>query len=177
MTNGDEGPLPPLLRAAVTELKRPVRLSPDLADRVMAEVRRPAWQRRVRWWLRPRALPVSPLTGLAAAAAVVLLLLRAFGGEAAPAPQAVQVQFVLRAPEAGHVAVVGDFNDWDAGATPLRRLDGGTGIWVVDLPLTPGHHEYAFVVDGGRWVADPAAPAGRQDDFGRPNSILTVLAS
>jgi 1,4-alpha-glucan branching enzyme len=69
--------------------------------------------------------------------------------------------------------VVGDFNHWDVHATPLRRPAAG-GQWHAAVKLTPGRHVYAFVVDG-RWVPDPAAPRAVDDDFGSPNSVLTVL--
>ncbi|HEX6631274.1 MAG TPA: isoamylase early set domain-containing protein, partial [Gemmatimonadaceae bacterium] len=96
---------------------------------------------------------------------------------AAPAvatPDTVQVvTFVLVAPGARRVALVGDFNDWDVGATQLRPAPAGR-LWSVEVPLTPGRHRYAFVVDGERWLADPAAPRAPGPDFGSPNSVVTV---
>ena len=82
------------------------------------------------------------------------------------------VRFRLRAPGARGVAVVGDFNRWDRAATPLGARHGGE--WTADVPLTPGRHAYAFVVDGRRWVLDPAAPAERDPDFGRAHSVTVV---
>jgi 1,4-alpha-glucan branching enzyme len=83
------------------------------------------------------------------------------------------VEFVLVAPGASSVAVVGDFNDWDAGASPMRRAaDGET--WSATVPLTAGHHTYAFVVDGTRWLADPVAPLASGDGFGTPSSVILV---
>jgi 1,4-alpha-glucan branching enzyme len=79
---------------------------------------------------------------------------------------------VLVAPEAASVVVVGDFNDWLAGATPLEAVNGG--LWAVTVPLTPGRYRYAFLVDGSTWVPDPGAPRALNDDFGRPNSVLTL---
>jgi len=32
-------------------------------------------------------------------------------------------------------------------------------------------------VDGSRWLADPAAPAARDDEFGTPSSVVTVGGS
>jgi hypothetical protein len=81
------------------------------------------------------------------------------------------VRFTLRAPSARRVAVVGDFNRWDPAATPLAA---DAGVWAVEVPLTPGRHAYAFVVDGRRWVLDPAAPRERDPDFGRSHSVTVV---
>lgn len=97
----------------------------------------------------------------------------------APARDTVYVtRFMLIAPGAKHVALVGDFNGWDHGATPLTAVasSGSGGVWTVDLHLTPGRYTYAFLVDGKRWVADPRAPRALGDDFGRPSSMLTVRA-
>lgn len=93
-------------------------------------------------------------------------------GTPLPAGEAV-TRFMLVAPTAAEVAVVGDFNDWDSGATPLVKV-AGQGVWTVEVPLRPGRYSYAFLVDGQRWIADPAAPRAVGDDFGRPSSVVTV---
>lgn len=83
------------------------------------------------------------------------------------------VRFVFVAPRAGKVSVVGDFNQWNPKAMPLRRL--GDGTWVADVPVAPGRYAYAFVVDG-RIEVDPSAPRADDGDFG-VNSILMVRGS
>jgi 1,4-alpha-glucan branching enzyme len=90
-------------------------------------------------------------------------------------PESVYVKFVLYAPAASQVALAGTFNRWDPGTTPLARV-GGEGVWTVTVALPVGQHQYAFVVDGRRWVVDPAAPAV-DDGFGRRNSIMSVNPS
>src|SRR5687768_7330337 len=82
------------------------------------------------------------------------------------------VQFMLVAPTARRVALVGEFNDWDPGATPMARAPGGA--WHVALPLTQGRHVYAFVVDGSAWVPDPQAPLAPERWFGSGNSVMLV---
>jgi hypothetical protein len=79
--------------------------------------------------------------------------------------------FVLVAPQAKHVSVVGDFNQWNPTATPLVRADKD-GPWTVTLPLDAGRHVYSFMVDG-RWTSDPSAPLA-PDGFGHANSVLMV---
>lgn len=86
------------------------------------------------------------------------------------------VKFVFVAPHATNVSVVGDFNQWDAKATPMVR-DGDTGVWTVTVPIATGRHLYSFLLvgaDGERWVADPNAPAAPDDGFGRVNSVVLV---
>jgi hypothetical protein len=81
------------------------------------------------------------------------------------------VSFSFEAPSAMRVVLVGDFNAWDPEATPLVR--GPRGTWEVSVPLVPGRHVYAFVVDGSRWAIDPLAPRG-DDDFGQPSAVKLV---
>lgn len=164
------------LRLLAAVDRRPVRF-PDLTARVMAAIakrpRRKFWHRvfepreiriRVRPWL------VAP--ALAAAAALLLWVGRASPNAAtSTSPGLVTVRFVLSAPDAHDVGVAGTFNQWDASATPLVRT--GAGVWTATISLPAGEHQYAFVVDGARWVPDPAAPAV-DDGFGRRNSVLTL---
>ncbi len=71
------------------------------------------------------------------------------------------VLFAVWAPNASHVAVVGDFNGWDARRHPMRsRL--GAGIWELFIPgITAGAvYKYALVSASGEalpWKADPLA--------------------
>lgn len=175
MTRDDDPQLDALLQAVASELKRPVPTDPFLATRVLAEVRKSAPRRAVEWFLRPRQVPLSPAAGLLWAAAIA-----GFAFFIRPVPTAASVegvQFVLFAPAASSVALVGDFNDWDPSATPLAPSAERSGTWQVALPLSAGRHEYAFVVDGTEWRADPLAPQGPGDEFGTPNSVLTVTES
>jgi hypothetical protein len=82
------------------------------------------------------------------------------------------VRFVIVAPNAARVSVVGNFNGWDPGAAPMERLGGGDA-WIRELVLEPGRHAYAFFVDGAIQV-DPSAPRAAEDDFGIPSSALVV---
>ena len=82
-----------------------------------------------------------------------------------------RVQFVFVAPRASRVSVVGDFNDWDVAATPLTSAGG---VWSGQLDVPFGRHDYAFVVDGERWVRDPNAPQAPADEFGSGYSVLVV---
>jgi 1,4-alpha-glucan branching enzyme len=82
------------------------------------------------------------------------------------------VRFQLAAPNAHTVALVGDFNDWSRDAIILQPADK-PGVWTASVPLKPGRHEYAFVVDGKRWVPDPYANT-HTDEFNVESSIVHV---
>jgi hypothetical protein len=161
----------------LADLPAELRAEGDEALRLLAAVDRtdvsvPAVTWRVMSALerrRRRVLPWLLAPALAIAAALVLWL-----RPGAPVPPAslVTVRFVLVAPDARQVSLAGTFNQWDAHATPLIR-SGPNGVWTATLTLPAGQHQYAFVVDGARWVSDPGAPAV-DDGFGRRNSVLTL---
>jgi hypothetical protein len=125
------------------------------------------------WRMRP---------SLAIAAGIVLLAAGVVIGRSMHEPAALvtsqvsvtaaNVRFVYVAPGAANVSLVGDFNQWNPTAKPLRRL--GDGTWITDIPLAPGRYAYAFVVDG-KVVTDPSAPRAT-GDFGE-NSIVMVRGS
>ena len=177
------------LARMIAVLKEPVTLDPAITTRVMAELKGraapasggPAPQGA--WWRRRWTIRLGPLGAFAVAgglAAIIFTSQRAgrragvesVGRAAAVAHLSGQTQFVLVAKDARAVALVGDFNDWSLSATPLARSDSN-GVWWVTVPLVPGRYRYAYVVDGTVWRPDPAAPAA-QDEFGRPNSVLTI---
>ena len=87
---------------------------------------------------------------------------------------AVPTQFVFDDRTARRVSIVGEFNGWTAGKTPLTRLE--SGLWTVTVPLTPGRHVYAFVLDDTLVKADPRAPKVRDADYGREGSVVMVFA-
>ena len=89
-----------------------------------------------------------------------------------PAPR-VMVRFMLHAPKASKVALVGDFNDWAVDQTQLADPDQN-GIWSVSVPLSPGRYQYKFVLDGKQWVVEPDAAAYHPDGFGGKNSLLEI---
>ena len=183
MANNDD-----LIARVVDTLKAPVAIDPELDRRVMAEIASGTEAKRsISWWSRRWTIQLTPAGALAAAAVFGTIV---FGGvqyaqRSAPAampvvtvatPPAGQdarvMQFVLVAPDAKSVSLVGDFNDWNEASTQLKR-QSADGVWWVTVTLPPGRYRYAFVVDGTAWRNDPDAPSA-EDDFGRPNSVVTV---
>lgn len=70
----------------------------------------------------------------------------------------------------GPVSVVGDFNEWDPTATPMRRLSSS---YVAAMSLEPGMR-YAFRYFGpdAGWFNDSAAHDYEVNEWGDTNSIL-----
>lgn len=150
---------------------------PSLDAAVLARIRwAPVGARPTvwRWLVAPQRVSIRPIV-LALAASLALLLWSPWrAGDAGPVvPRTMLVRFELLAPEAASVTLAGSFNAWSPAAIPLVP-SATPGIWTVTLPLTLGSHEYMFVVDGQRWIADPTAHAQVDDGFGRTNSVIVV---
>jgi hypothetical protein len=177
----------PWLEDAISRLQVPVQRSPGVVDAVIraalesgpdfASPRETRFRRRIWTWLTHPEIALSPL---AAAAIVVVLVASTLSIQhglsddrrTTDAASLVNLhQFVLVAPNAASVSLVGDFNGWSLGATPLERQGS---VWSVEVSLPPGRHVYAFVVDGEEWVADASAPRAPEDEFGRPSSVILV---
>ncbi len=195
--------LTPEERAAAASIERAIhetrafvdaRPAPDLAAGVMRQIeplglrpatrRHRAWARFVGtlWTARQVSFQFRPAYGLLAAGAVALAVFVSDGWRS-PADGAASsvvsatvaprlfVQFRLEAPDASTVRLAGSFTDWQ----PQHALHQTVpGTWTITLALPPGVHDYAFVVDGQRWVADPFAQAV-DDGFGGTNSRIALV--
>jgi 1,4-alpha-glucan branching enzyme len=79
--------------------------------------------------------------------------------------------FLFLGPQAKHVSVIGDFNNWSPNANPMKRQpDGG---WTAQIALTHGHHQYVYLVDGVRTL-DPRAQGTGRDQNNERVSLLAV---
>jgi hypothetical protein len=81
-------------------------------------------------------------------------------------------QFMIAAPDAERVTLVGDFNGWDAKRTPLVR-DPASRLWTATVAIPPGRHTYAFMVDSVLTL-DPRAPETTDPDLGTRSSVVLV---
>ena len=133
------------------------------------------------WTARQVSFQFRPAYGLLAAAAVIALMIpppSAWRQAASVSTASVNVeprlfvQFRLQASDASNVRLAGSFTNWQ----PQYELGRtGPGMWAITVPLVPGVHDYAFVVDGEHWMADPYAQAV-DDGFGGTNSRIALVA-
>lgn len=82
-----------------------------------------------------------------------------------------EIEFRLKAPDAGFVRLAGDFTDWERNSIQMVRLSDGT--WFVSVPLSPGFYSYRFIVDG-HWTDDPHSENHIPNPFGASNSVVQV---
>jgi hypothetical protein len=176
-------------------LRAPEHVQPSFETRLMEKVHAeaglylpPSASSPGSWWRSERVFRVAPLTGLAFAAGISLIIgvsgiaigsrisdrsLAVSRAAATAQRDTIQVvRFVFVDAGATKVELVGDFNEWAKGSTELKR-SGAPGVWAISVPLSPGRHEYAFIINGSRWVADPLAVKS-SDDFGTESSVIRV---
>ncbi|OQX84599.1 MAG: hypothetical protein B6D63_04175 [Candidatus Latescibacteria bacterium 4484_7] len=107
----------------------------------------------------------------AALLAVFAIFLAAVSAHASVEKVEGGIKFVYYDPDAGTVFLAGTFNNWNATATPMKRDD--KGYWSVVMKLSPGKHEYKFVVDGA-WITDLENPNTKPDPYGGVNSVVEI---
>lgn len=155
----------------------------------------------IQWIWRPRTIRLRPAWALAGVAALALAVgtlplgtdgvdpgavasdsaadgefANAVDRTTAPASDTgeprLYVRFELDASQASSVRLAGSFTGWEP---EYELAEIRPGQWSTLVPLRPGVHDYAFVVDGERWVVDPDA-IHVEDGFGGMNSRIALLA-
>jgi 1,4-alpha-glucan branching enzyme len=81
------------------------------------------------------------------------------------------INFICQAPQAHSVSLVGDFNQWNPTANPMKQMPDKA--WLLTFELKHGHHRYAFLVDGAI-VLDPRAQGITRNDKGERVSLVPV---
>lgn len=135
-------------------------------------------------WLRPGLAGALALAALAVAATLLFVKLESRAPDGRPAgelaaqetpagtapAEVVTHRFVLQAPDAQKVCLVGDFNQWKLCEVPMKK--DAEGHWVADVQLPRGRHQYMFVVDDQKWQTDPRADVKVDDGFGNQNAVV-----
>lgn len=122
---------------------------------------------------------LSPVPRLAALAVIIVFLLSTVIYLQLDIPSIHEnetpsvVEFMLNAPKAEKVDLVGDFTAWQPGQVHFDGPDEN-GNWHASIALPEGRYEYLFLVDGRNWVTDFSAPAHRPDGFGNMNAIINL---
>jgi peroxiredoxin len=74
---------------------------------------------------------------------------------------------------ASKVYLAGDFNEWKPDDLEMRGPDQA-GFYTRTIDLSPGKHEYKYVIDGKIWKYDPGV---REQEGFYHNSVVTVPAA
>ena len=74
--------------------------------------------------------------------------------------------------EAKKVSVVGQFNDWDPSANPLRKRKG---VWQATLKLEQGReYQYRYFVNNEEWYNDFEADKYVPNNVDGDNSVVVT---
>ena len=68
---------------------------------------------------------------------------------------------------------MGDFNNWDETATPMKKLKNGS--FKVTLELEPEReYRFRYLVDGNQWHNDWDADRYEPNPFSGDNSVVST---
>jgi len=88
------------------------------------------------------------------------------------ADQIRNVRITYTSTSAAEVSIIGSFNNWEPGATLMKRE--AKGEWTANLQLRPGRYAYKLLVNRKQKIVDPSNPVTEPDGFGGRNSVLEV---
>ena len=72
-----------------------------------------------------------------------------------------------------HVSVLGEFNDWDPTAHPLKLRKNGTYSTTVSLEAGKTYR-FRYLADGDHWLNDDDADGLELNQFGTLDTIVLV---
>ncbi len=74
---------------------------------------------------------------------------------------------------ASSVLLVGNFNNWTLGETPLKKAKNGD--WSVTLDMETGReYQFRYLIDGTNWENDPEADRYVPSGLGSENSVIEL---
>jgi 1,4-alpha-glucan branching enzyme len=74
---------------------------------------------------------------------------------------------------ASSILLVGDFNNWQIGETPLKKAK--TGVWSVTIDLENGkEYQFRYLIDGTNWENDSEADKFVPSGLGSENSVIAL---
>ena len=77
---------------------------------------------------------------------------------------------------AGTAHVVGDFNNWDPSANPMKRLKDGSFTATINLKKNK-EYQFRYLLDGKRWENDWNADKYVANEHGSENSAVLLKAA
>ena len=94
-----------------------------------------------------------------------------------PLPGDSQVRVTFRLPHTTHadrISVVGEFNDWDSTATPMRYRSS-EAEWTATIVLKAGQrYRFRYLVNGKEWLNDWYADDYEENPYGASDSVVDL---
>ncbi|MCP5006407.1 MAG: glycoside hydrolase [Planctomycetes bacterium] len=77
------------------------------------------------------------------------------------------------APDAESVYVVGDFNKWNNTSNPMKRLENGDFMTMLDLD-TGNEYQFLYLVDESKWENDWNADKYVKSPYGENENSVVI---
>ena len=84
-----------------------------------------------------------------------------------------KVTFELQDLDAERVAVVGNFNDWDINASPLKKFKNGKYKATLDLESN-NSYEFRYIADGA-YINDSEADSYKWNEYAAAENCVLEL--
>ncbi len=88
-----------------------------------------------------------------------------------------KVSFRISAEEANgakKIQVLGDFNNWNLKAKPMKSLKSGDFTQTVELE-TGKEYQFRYLIDGEQWINDLEADAKVANEFNSENDVISTV--
>jgi len=80
----------------------------------------------------------------------------------------------IAAPDAKSVCILGDFNNWNVYANPMKRLKNGD--YTIALELEPGsEYQFRYLIDESKWENDWNADNYIKSPYGDSNNSVIIV--
>ncbi|MEM7571460.1 MAG: helix-hairpin-helix domain-containing protein [Bacteroidota bacterium] len=90
-----------------------------------------------------------------------------------------KITFKLPAEQVGKgrdVRVLADFNDWSWAEGVQLKSKNGHYVGSIELPASPSHYQYRYLVDGHQWMNDGTADRYEGNIYGTENCVFSLEA-
>jgi len=78
------------------------------------------------------------------------------------------------AKDAKNISLVGDFNEWDKSASPMKPLKNGDFTTVMELSTENPEYQFRYLCDDNHWENDWEADAYIPNGVDGENSVVRV---
>lgn len=78
------------------------------------------------------------------------------------------------AKDAKNIYLVGDFNDWNPVANPMKSLKSGEFTTVLELDVTKPSYQFRYLYNESAWENDSDADGYVPNGLGEDNSLISL---
>jgi 1,4-alpha-glucan branching enzyme len=72
------------------------------------------------------------------------------------------------------IQVLGDFNNWNKKATPMKKLKSGDFTQTIELE-TGKEYQFRYLLDGELWINESEADGKVANEFNSENDVVSTV--